>query len=175
MNFTCYHAAIYQLALGRFERAGEAPFGSLHQITQEVCNAIVTKGWLHNGVADVPLSVLGYSFGTLQAYECARALEVEQGYTVAHFVSIAGVPFDHLLTFSVNRDDYDADDDEVFDQKLRENLMLTFGYVPDYLNRHHPAFNAEMRAHTVTGIDCKTSLCTQTLIIPTFKLPFYIY
>ena len=43
-------------------------------------------GWLE----DVPLCFLGYSFGAMLAYECARFLEHEWRVSVSHLVCLNG-------------------------------------------------------------------------------------
>ena len=40
--------------------------------------------------------MMGYSYGTYVAYECARRLQVEYSHTISHLVSVAGIPPDKL-------------------------------------------------------------------------------
>jgi surfactin synthase thioesterase subunit len=111
------------------------------------------QGWLADSV---PLVLLGHSFGTLFAYECAEQLRATHAFDVQHVISLAGVSFDYLCTLPIYQDTYDAHDKEGFERLFQEEARSVFGEVPDFVREGHPSYNAAMKANTVQGSNTKS-------------------
>lgn len=81
---------------------------------------------------DTPLVLLGYSYGTYMAYECARLLQQRYNQRVAHVVSVAGIPVDQLNSSLTAWPDYPGDTPV---QQLQSLLRATNGGVlPEEFN-----------------------------------------
>ncbi len=44
---------------------------------------------------DIPVVFVGFSFGCILSYECARSLEINHGILVSNLISICGIPFEY--------------------------------------------------------------------------------
>ena len=86
------------------------------------------QGLLSLGVLgdQTPLVLLGYSYGTYLAYECARRLQQRYDQRVAHVVSVAGIPADQLDSSLTAWPSYEGDTPV---QQLQSLLRATNGGV----------------------------------------------
>jgi hypothetical protein len=82
--------------------------------------ALQSLSWLD---ASVPIAFMGYSYGCVLAYECARLLESVHGITCSHLICLGGP----------NRKKYGSwkfmDPSDCSIESFRENMMLNFGRV----------------------------------------------
>lgn len=72
----------------------------------------------------VPLVMMGYSYGTYVAYECALYLQQQHQQPIAHLVSVAGIPADKLDSSMTAWPSYPGDTPV---EKLRSLLAATNG------------------------------------------------
>lgn len=68
--------------------------------------------------------MMGYSYGTYVAYECARRLEQQHQRRVSHMVSVAGIPPDQLDSHMTAWPSYPGDTPV---QQLQSLLAATNG------------------------------------------------
>ncbi len=45
---------------------------------------------------DIPIVIVGFSMGSLLAYECVRSLEIDHGIFVSNLISVVGIPLEYF-------------------------------------------------------------------------------
>ena len=82
----------------------------------------------------VPLSFLGYSFGTLIAYECIKALEEKHSFRTTGFISLCGISQEFLRALPLYAADNGCDGGSSFEEKMRKSDLLMFGKTPNLVS-----------------------------------------
>lgn len=124
--------------LGQFDRADEVPFEDFNDIVASTCEvrshdsiklaiinlkALRCTGFLDDGV---PIALIGYSFGSCFAYDCAKYLKNIFDFDPIQVISISGLTVDAHHAFK-------RFDDGSYDSMKKTVLQLlsaNFGRVP---------------------------------------------
>ncbi len=108
--------------------------------------SVFDQNWLQDGAP--PLVILGHSFGTFLAFECARQLKVSHGHEIHHMISIAGIAREFLAPFPLYADDFDASDKALLAEKTDATVLAMYKERPFFMEDD---FNPTMRKHASEG------------------------
>jgi pimeloyl-ACP methyl ester carboxylesterase len=82
-------------------------------------------------LTEIPLVMMGYSFGTYVAYNCVTHLQNTMNFRVSHFISICGLSCHSLLSFQR----FDDGSFESLKKNLVQLLEVNFGRLPSSFER----------------------------------------
>ncbi len=118
------------------------------EVAGEFCRSAAEQGWLAAG--EPPLALMGHSFGTFLAVECARALQAAHGYAAQHVVSVAGIAREFLQQLPLYQEDFDVRDEALLRRKTEASAAQMYTSSAGELEQ--PAeLDADMRRHGVEG------------------------
>jgi hypothetical protein len=82
-------------------------------------------------LTEIPLVMMGYSFGTYVAYDCVNHLQNVMSFRVTHFISLCGLSCASLLSFQR----FDDGTFESMKKNLVQLLEVNFGRLPTSFER----------------------------------------
>ncbi len=92
-------------------------------------------------LSDVPIILMGHSYGCNVAYEVAYLLHSKYKISIEYFVAIAGISMNYLKSLPMYAFSY-GDGDGILDM-MRTTGLAMFGRIPDYLDASGSDFQRE--------------------------------